>query len=497
MKNLESWQALPLKVQQILNHPELIQKELAQRSLSEFIKQAWHVLEPGQPYIHGWHIDAISQHLEAVTANQITRLLINVPPGMMKSMATSVFWPAWEWGAKGLAHYRYIGASHSQSLAVRDNTKTRRLVSSEWFQERWPINLMDDQNAKTKFENDKTGFREACAAGSITGSRGDRVIIDDPHSVGSADSDAKRESTLDWFCHAVPTRLNNPDKSAIVVIMQRLHEGDISGYIIAKELEYEHLMLPMEFEPKRKCYTSIGFEDPRTKEGELLFPGRFPPEVVNRDKKVLGINQSAGQFQQSPTPAGGSIFKEECFQYYKTMRQYKRIVISWDTAFKAAELNDPSVATVWGEHLLGYDLLEVVRKRLTYPDLKREAINLAEKWVSDKERFVGNVLLVILIEDKASGQSLIQDLKRETKFNIIDIKPESDKVTRASTCSPQIEDGKVFLKTEAIWLQDYIDEMCVFPNGIHDDQVDSTSQFLNWISTRAAGKFTDLFFNGQ
>ena len=480
-------------MQQALKNPNLIKREQANRSLSEFIKQAWHVLEPGDPYVHNWHIDAISEHLEAVTSGEITRLLINVPPGMMKSLATSVFFPAWEWGAKDLQHYKYISASYSQSLATRDNIKTRRLISSEWYQRNWPIMLMPDQNQKTKFENSKTGFREAMAADSMTGARGHRVIVDDPHSVAGASSDQQRQTTLDWFCHALPTRLISSTKSAIIVIMQRLHQGDISGHILKKELDYVHLCLPMEFEPSRKCYTVLGFEDPRSKEGELLFPARFPKDVVRRDKRTMGSLAVAGQFQQSPMPAGGNIFREEDFQWYTNYRQYSRVVISWDTAYKAQELNDPSVATVWGVHDHGYDLLEVVGDRLTYPKLKKRAIRLAEKWVQQKELYKGHILLTILIEDKASGQSLIQDLK-ESQFNIVAIMPDNDKVTRASTCSPKVEDGKVYLKTGASYVEDYVEEMTVFPNGEHDDRVDSTSQFLNWISSNV-GSFTDHFLN--
>ena len=451
------------------------------------------MLEPGQPYIHNWHIDAISEHLEAVTSGEITRLLVNIPPGMGKSLFTSVFWPTWEWGPRDMAHLRYLSASHSQTLAIRDNIKARRLVSSEWYQENWPVNLMDDQNAKLKFENDRLGFREAVAAEGMTGGRGDRVIIDDPHSVLGAMSDKKRQTTIEWFTETVPTRLNNPISSAIIVNMQRLHAGDVSGYILAKELGYEHLCLPMEFEPKRKCYTSIGFEDPRKIEGELMFPERFPREVVERDKKIMGSMATAGQFQQLPAPAGGSIFLEQWFNYYETIKKYSRVVVSWDTGFKTGELNDPSVATVWGEHKEGYDLLEVVRKKMAYPELKKTAIKLGNKWGSDKFLFTGNILVLNLIEDKASGQSLIQDLKLETKLNIVSINPENDKITRASTCSPQVEAGKVYLKKGAHWVQVYLEEMTIFPNVDHDDQVDSTSQFLNWAGS-GTGRITDLFF---
>jgi hypothetical protein len=195
-------------------------KQLCEESLSEFIKQAWHIVEPANPYVGNWHIDFIARHLEAITYGEITRLLINVPPGAMKSLLTNVFWPAWEWTQN--PSLRYICTAHSQNLAIRDSIKMRRLITSDWYRERWGdvVKLTADQSAKTKFENTATGFREAVAFESMTGVRGDRVTIDDPHSVDSALSDVQRESTINTFLEAVPTRLTNPKESAIVVIMQ-------------------------------------------------------------------------------------------------------------------------------------------------------------------------------------------------------------------------------------------------------------------------------------
>ncbi len=483
--------SLPQHYQQILRNPSLIKKERARRSLAEFIRQGWHVLEPATEYIHGWHIDAMCEHLEAVSRGEITRLLINVPPGTMKSMCVGVFWPAWEWIEK--PYLRYIGTSYKQDLAIRDNVKCRTLVNSKWYQDFWNLSLKSDQNAKIKFETENTGFRAAMSINSLTGERGDRVILDDPHSVDTAKSDVSRDGVITTFKESLGSRLSSPEKSAIVVVMQRLHQMDVSGLILKKELGYEHLCLPMEFEPKRKCYTSIGFEDPRTYEGELLFPDRFSADVVVREKKLMGSIATAGQYQQSPAPAGGNIFKEEDFGWYTVYKKYKRIIISWDTANKATALADPSVATVWGEHDKGYDLLEVVRDKMEYPRLKRETIKLAEKWKAKDEVYAAHKLLTILIEDKSSGQSLIQDVKESTTFNIVAILPEADKVTRASTCSPLVEDGKVFLKKGASWVDDYMEEMTVFPNTSHDDQVDSTSQFLNWIGG-GVGEMTDEFY---
>ena len=238
-------------------------REKCFRYLPEFIRQAWHVVEPGQPYLHNWHVDLIANHLAAITDEMMidderyyNRILINVPPGTMKSLLVNVFWPAWEWGPRNMPHLRYVCASHSLNNAIRDSTKMRRLIASDWYQTMWPhVKLTGDQNQKTKFENTSTGFRQALAIDGMTGARGDRVIIDDPHSVDSANSEAQRQSTIDTFKTAIPTRLNNPDKSAIITIMQRLHEEDVSGVILEEGLGYDHIMLPMEYDPDRAAPT--------------------------------------------------------------------------------------------------------------------------------------------------------------------------------------------------------------------------------------------------
>ena len=283
-----------------------IDKANAEESLAEFIRQAWHVVEPSQPYVHGWHIDFVCDHLEAITdgvtledGTPYNRLLINVPPGTMKSLIVNVFWPSWEWGPRNMPHLRYVCAAHKvENLSARDSRRMRQLITSDWYKERWGdrVKLARDQNEKLNFVNSATGFRIATAITSLTGIRGDRVIIDDPHSVDSAASDTQRESEVTTFLEAIPSRLNNPTTSAIVVVMQRLHEEDVSGVILDKQLGYDHIMLPMRFDPLRAAPTMLGAQDPRTEDGELLFPERFPVEVVERDENAMGPYATAGQF---------------------------------------------------------------------------------------------------------------------------------------------------------------------------------------------------------
>lgn len=526
----------------------LEEKEAAEADITEFIRQAWHILEPGNPYIHGWHIDAIGMHLEAVEEGEINRLLINIPPGTMKSLLVSVIWPAWLWGPRNQPHLRFLCVSHSQNLAIRDSTKMRRLIQSDWYQHRWGnrVKLTGDQNAKTKFENTKMGFREAVAAGSITGSRGDIVIIDDPHSVESAASEQMRASTIEWFLEAVPTRLNRPGPgpngepaSSIVVIMQRLHEGDVSGVILDKQLGYTHLMLPMEFDSSRKCYTDIGFEDPREVDGELLFPERFSQATVERDKRVMGPFAYSGQMQQSPAPRGGGIIKREWWGLWDDQEASAQgvknggaypgmdfIVASLDSAYGEKQENDFSALTVWGIWQRGGSgaraLLdrygnrsEIIDDRDTIPTAmlmhawakklpihgpetlrmpdedfasfhrrERENFGLCEWVVHTCRQFKVDVLL---IEAKASGLSVAQEMKRlqrNERWSVQLINPgNADKVARTYAVQSLFAAGQVYAPDRA-WSDQVITQFEVFPKGKHDDLVDSSTQALKYLKDR-------------
>jgi predicted phage terminase large subunit-like protein len=845
-------------------------------SLAAFIRLAWPIVEPGQPYTHGWHIDAMCEHLEAITWQEIpdyNRLLINIPPGTMKSLCVSVFWPAWEWGPQNMPHLRYLCASHSLDIGVRDSMRMRRLVSSDWFQDRWPhVVLTKDQNQKTKFENTATGFRQAVAAGSITGSRGDRVICfpadelvhtehglrsigsivedrsavkvwsadpltgkrelkrvigwhrnpasqlvevglsdgsrfrctpdhriwtgrgwvaagllqasdripnfpasngfykrvadgiplaksaaafmrrhdfldligrqfmpgrgfslqdiaaatlafgnrgpicaspdflygsafdaiprrkriggfsadgdlgrlfagqdrarsvfqnrerpmsfgvrdivgarsiakieqsairavavmmahflarsrrpdkrqhhdlmdkhlrrlsvpvgvksrvafgwrrfkdflrdreaspsdpwddaafaanaahiadavksfkarnrfplfvrdaghvdetfcltvedhhtffvgngngvlvancDDPHSVEGAASDQMRQTTIEWFTEAVPTRLNNPDSSAIVVVMQRLHEEDVSGVILDRQLGYDHLCLPMRATLWRKEHpTRIGFVDPREEEGELLFPERFPEEVVARDERVMGIYATAGQFQQEPAPRGGGVIKREWWQLHteKTYPPMDFIIASLDTAYTEKTENDFSALTVWGvfsgamvswankwaapgsrlmdigDQTLRFDEAMQVKSRSDQfgGDLPRAMLMTA--WA---ERLELHALVLkvaqtcramkvdrLLIEDKAAGHSVAQELRRlfgHEDWSVQLVNPgRIDKLARLHSVSHLFAEGMIYAPDKA-WADMVIQQVSVFPKGKHDDLVDCVSMSL-------------------
>ncbi|MEY4952550.1 MAG: hypothetical protein RL299_974 [Pseudomonadota bacterium] len=438
------------------------ERELGRRTLADFARMAWPVLEPATDLKWGWALDAICEHLEAVSHGETINLLMNVPPGSMKSLLTGVIWPAWEWIDR--PELRFLGTAHKQDLAVRDNLKCRRLIQSGWYQERWPIQLTSDQNAKTKFENSATGFREAMAFESMTGSRGDRVILDDPHSVDDANSVAKLASGVVTFREALPSRVNN-DKSAIVIIMQRLNEADISA--VAIDLGYDHLCIPMRYETGRSKWF-IGQGDPRAVEGELMFPDRFPAEQVEKLERTMGSYAVAGQLQQRPAPRGGGIIKTQWFGSYTTPPTLEWRGIYADTAQKTGQENDYSVFECWGRSATGQAvLLDLIRGKWEAPDLLAQARAF---WLKHQTSHA-SPLRAMKVEDKVSGTGLIQTMRREG-IAVLPIQRNRDKISRAFDAAPFIESGNVLLPEYAHWLDDFIAEAATFPSGANDDQLD-------------------------
>lgn len=449
-----------------------IEREACKRSLATFVREAWDVLEPGTPYVHGWHVEAICEHLEAVTRGDINRLLINIPPGTMKSTLTSVFWPAWEWGPAGMPHIRMIGASHEGSLATRDARKMRLLVTSDWYQERWPVALSRDQSEKINFENEARGFRQACPVRSMTGKRGHRVVWDDPHSAEGANSSAEREEAVRIFRETLPTRLVEPKTSAIVIVMQRLHELDVSGEILAGDYGYEHLMLPMEFEPERRCTTSIGWSDPRTEEGELLFPDRFPAEVVERDKKAMGEYAVAGQNQQRPAPRTGGFFDWEKLEIVQAAPRITEWVRYWDKA--GTEGGGKRTAGVRMGR--GVDGLFYVTDCVAgqWGATNREAV------IRQTAQVDGQTVRIWIEQEPGSGgkESAESTIANLAGFSVYAERPTGDKELRAEPYAVQVAAGNVRL-VAGEWNQLFIDEHKTFPRGKFKDQIDAASGAFN------------------
>ena len=492
MKNSNSFAAL-------LTRPSLrdeIDRELAVRNLGDFVRQAWPVIEPSTPFVPGWHIDAIVEHLGAVSRGQIRDLLINIPPRHMKSLLVSVFWPAWEW--VNWPERRWLYSSYAAQLSIRDSVKCRRLIESAWYQQRWRdrFALTSDQNTKGRFDNNRSGYRlSTSVGGSATGEGGDRIVCDDPHNVQEAESEGVRQATLDWFDIVMSTRVNNPKTSARVVVMQRCHQQDLSGHLL-EQGGWEHLCLPAEYEDARRV-TSIGWSDPRKNHGELLWPERFGIPEVESLKRSLGSYGSAGQLQQRPSPAEGGLIKRHWWRYWQppganlppvvirlpdgSQQLIDAVIVayvdeqvqSWDCAFKDLETSDYVVGQVWGRRGPNFLLLDQIRGKMDFPTTVKAVVHMSQKWTNT---------LAKLIEDKANGSAVIQVLANRM-LGILPVNPEGGKIARAMAASPLIEAGNVYLPHPQFmpWVNDFIEECAEFPNGAHDDQVDAMTQaLLRW-----------------
>jgi predicted phage terminase large subunit-like protein len=465
------------------------------KSLPYFVQRAWHVLEPSAELKWGWALDAICLHLEAVTNGKITRLLMNVPPGSMKSLLTGVIWPAWEWGPRNLPEMRFVGTAHEEQLAIRDSRRCRDLIKSEWYQQLWPIELQADLDGKREFGNTKKGIRQARAFTSMTGVRGDRVILDDPISADNANSATKLEAARIAFTETLPTRVNS-DKSAIVVIMQRLHEKDISGVIKEMGLPYVHLCIPMRFEPAFRCTTSIGWTDPRTTEGELMFPERFGEVQVIELEQILGTYGTAGQLQQRPAPRGGGIINTDWFKFWSSIPQLEFRFLTVDTAQKTAVHNDWTVLQCWARSTVGQAILiGQIRGKWEAPELLVQVRAFWTKHLNDQSPLLQRATMRgIYVEDKVSGTGLIQTMRREG-LPVIAVQRNNDKISRGYDAAPFIESGNVLLPNDAPWLSDFLAEVAAFPAGAHDDQLDPMFDAINLIQRLPANRqqsFTPL-----
>ncbi len=445
------------------------------RTLHGFIEEFWYILEPARPFTTGWAIQTMCAHLEEVTAGRIKRLLMTVPPGMMKSLLL-VFWTAWEWGPAGLPHMQALATSYSQANVLRDNLKLRRLIESEKFQALWPLDLREDQNSKGKFENTRNGFSEARPFSSMTGGRGDRVKIDDPHSTETAESDAERTTTVRIFREGITDRLNDVQTSAIVIIMQRLHQKDVAAVAMELDVGFVHLNLPMEFIPDQRCVTPI-FTDPRQTDGELLFPQRFPEAEVAALKKAKGSYAWAGQYQQTPAPREGGMFKRAWFDIVDAVPAQATRVRRWDlagTVPKAGSDPDWSVGLKMAVDPGGFFYIEdVVRDRASPAEVERMIKATASQ--------DGLSVRILLSQDPGqAGKAQVSYLTRALAGYDVRSEPETgSKEVRAMPFAAQAEAGNVRL-VRGDWNEAFLDEICVFPGaGAHDDQVDAGSGAFN------------------
>lgn len=480
-----------------------------EESLYFFLTRAWRYIDPS-PWRDGWPIEAVAEHLQAVVDGQIRRLLINIPPRMGKSSITSVALPAWCWTQERVSPtsgpgVQFLHASYASQLSLRDSVKCRRLIESPWYQAHWGrrFKLNSDQNTKSRFTNDKGGERLITSVGAaVTGEGGSIIVVDDPNAADEAFSEATIQATIDWWDGTMSTRLNDPRTGAYIIIQQRLAEDDLTGHILSKDVgEWTHLCLPMRYEKERAFVTTIGWQDPREEEGELLWPERFPDKQVAELERVLGPFKAAGQLQQRPEPAGGGVIKREWWQLWEepAFPPMDFIIASLDTAYTLKETNDFSALTVWGvftegtmaqaSRVMGADgrpmyversyqesapkvmLMYAWQERLELHQLVEKVAQTARSLRIDK----------LLIENKAAGISVAQEMRRlysNERFAVQLSDPKSqDKLSRLYSVQHLFAEGMVFAP-DKVWAETVITQVGQFPKGKHDDLVDTVSQAL-------------------
>jgi predicted phage terminase large subunit-like protein len=448
-------------------------RTLLRKDLHAFLSRVFFQLHPQAVYLPNWHIDAMCAELEACLRGETRRLILNVPPRSMKSLTGSVAFPAYVHGHDPTAHI--ICVSYGQDLATKLALDCRNVVTSRWYQSTFATRLSPSKQGTNDYMTTRNGTRLATSIeGVLTGRGADFIIIDDPLKPDEAVSDAHRKKVNNWYDGTLLSRLNSKVDGVIILIMQRLHMDDLVGHVLAQE-DWKVLKFPAIAEQDEEFVykTPYGIERHLRRAGEVLHPEREPREVLEAMRRRIGEYNFAGQYQQDPVPPGGGMVKEAWFKTYDPANRPGdlRVIQSWDTASKPTELSDYSVCTTWGIAGKNIYLLDVLRARLAFPDLKRAVQDLQRKFSAS----------AVLIEDKASGTQLIQEL-RYIGMAVKEIKPIDNKVMRMNAQTPQIESGFVYLPKAAPWLAQYVSEITTFPYGKHDDQVDSTSQALEWIA---------------
>jgi predicted phage terminase large subunit-like protein len=453
-------------------------RALVRRDLCAFIECCFYELNPTTKFLPNWHIEVLASALDACRRGEITRLIINQPPRSLKSHCASVAFVAFLLGHDPGA--RIICASYAQELANKHAMDCRTILASTWYQALFPhTRLSSERQAIQEFMTTRQGVRLSTSVGGVLTGRGaDIIIIDDPLKPDEALSDTQRKAVNDWFDHTLYSRLNNKRTGCIILIMQRLHEDDLVGHVRGLE-PWKVIRFPAiaEEDETHVIQTPYGTRPFERRAGEALHPGQEPLDVLNHIRETLGEYNFACQYQQSPAPLGGGLVKAEWFRTYTAAdvrAEFEMIFQSWDTANKPTELSDYSVCTTWGVKEKHIYLLHVFRKRLGYPELKREVRDQAEAFGPQ----------TILIEDRASGTQLIQELVNEGVHAIQKYEPTTDKITRMNTVTSTIENGFAHLPDKAAWLDEYLHELISFPNGKYDDQADSTSQALDWFKQK-------------
>jgi predicted phage terminase large subunit-like protein len=450
-------------------------KYILRHDLVSFIERSFYELNPQTRLLMGQYIEAMSAKLEACRQGKIKRLIINLPPRYLKSHCVSIAFVAWWLGHHPAA--QIICASYGQDLANNLAMSCRTLMATAFYKKLFATRLSPEKQAVNDFMTTKQGFRMATSVGGVlTGRGGDLIIIDDSLKPDEALSETQRNNVNHWFDHTLLSRLNDKTNGCIIIVQQRLHQNDLVGHVL-EQGKWEVLSFPAiaEQDEIHLIETLFGSSYFQRRAGEALHPERESLSVLQNIRNSIGDYNFTSQYQQNPAPQGGAMIKKEWLKYYlpdERPAKFERIVQSWDTANKAGELNDYSVCTTWGEKDKHFYLLHVFRRRMEYPDLKRAICDQASAHNAH----------VVLIEDKASGTQLIQDLIADGMSGVMRYEPPPcDKVMRLNSQSAAFENGLVLLPHESHWLQEYERELTTFPGSKFDDQVDSTTQALAWL----------------
>ncbi len=479
-----------------LPSPTAINAEKLRRRLFPFIVAAWSIVEPGAKFVSNWHIGLMCEYLEALTLRQLRRVIFNIPPRCMKSLTVCVFWPAWMWTRDPTV--KILSASHSAAFGTRDCVKTRRLITSPWYRERWGhlFNLTGDQNQKTWYENDLSGYRLGLSVNTgVTGHGGNVRILDDPIDVKKADSKQIRTETNTWISKAWLNRSIEPKTDLDVLVMQRCHANDPTGHLKDRG-GWKLVKIPMEHNPKVQV-NGFKIQDPRTEKGDLLFPERFGQKEVDIIKVDAGSYDYAGQYQQEPAPAKGGIFKRAWITRYKwvdgeglnawmELEGGERVrprdcfrFITVDMARTLEEINDYTVMAVWAVFYskpYRVYLLDVIRERMEEPDIIPTMKSFNAKWKA-----------AYFVPEQTGMEGTVTRMKREG-LRVRPVKTERDKVTRARVAAPLMESGRIIFPEEAPWLSDCETEVLRFPKGEHDDFVDNLSLCVEHTEEEFRGK---------
>lgn len=459
--------------------------EECEKSLYAFIVASWeNGLDPN-PYVDSWHIHCMAEHVQACIEGQIKNLLITIPPRHSKSKVVSVAAPAWTWGPKKMPKEKFISASYGDRLATDLVINTRNLMLSPWYQNRWVgkdkvFRFASDSNTKTRYDNDKGGYRIATTPGGVGMGVGFSVaLVDDPLNGNKADSELERDAVISWYRGVLANRANDPHTARKIIVMQRLHELDLAGYVLENE-DFFHLNIPAEFEKSYTFISPIGVNDPRVREGQLLCPDRFDEVFLDDQKK--DPYKYAAMYQQRPAPLEGGLIKRDWLQRYfepELPDRFDIVVMAADLSCDDTAGSDYTVVTVWGKSGGRIYLLDLVRDRMDINGQLGAIRYLAKKYPQARTK---------LVEKKANGAALIKMLQRELT-GLVPCEPKDfggDKVSRLKACVPEFASNSVYIPHDQLfpWVKDFVAELTSFPKAKNDDQVDSTAYALNWLAER-------------